>query len=182
MLGPQPALAAAYLNQAGDRLEACDEPVEAAACRKLAGRIGRFPHLRLEKVNLPAGEVGEKMTAAIEVRNLGNAAAERVRFRLGGRLARCVSGELPFPLPPAAREVLEFVDLIPTASGRERLTVNVTCGGECGPAVRADASFEFDVAEPPPIDLRDDVGHREVAGGQGRTDSSGARARHDGDA
>ncbi len=39
---------------------------------------------------------------------------------------------------------------IPTVSGRERLTVSVTCGGDCSTAVRADASFEFDVAEPSP--------------------------------
>ena len=51
-----PALAAAYLNQAADRLEACEEPAEAAACRGLAGRMGRFPHLRLAMANLPAGK------------------------------------------------------------------------------------------------------------------------------
>ena len=100
------------------------------------------------------------MTAAVEVRNLGNAAAEQVRFRLGGRLARSVAGELPGPLAAGASAVLEFEGLIPTASGRERLTVSVTCGGDCSTAVRADASFEFDVAEPPPgaITIRDDAG------------------------
>ncbi len=156
----QPALAAAYLNQAADCLERCDATAEAAACRQQAGRMGRFPHLRLALVNISVAEAGEPMSAAIEVRNLGNAAAEQVRFRLGGRLARSVAGELAFSLPAGAGEVLEFVDLIPTASGRERLTVSVTCGGECGPAVRADASFEFDVAEPPPgaITIRDDAG------------------------
>lgn len=154
----QPALAATYLNQAADRLEACELTAEAAEFRRQAGRMGRFPHLRLAAANLPAGEIGEPMTAAIEVRNLGNAAADGVRFRLGGRLARCVTGVLLFPLGAGSSEVLEFEGLIPTAAGRERLTVSVTCGGECGPAVRADASFEFDVAEPPGIDLRDDAG------------------------
>ena len=160
MLGPQPALAAAYLNQAADRLEACNEPAEAAACRGLAGRMGRFPHLRLALFNIGATEAGEPMTAAIEVRNLGNVTAERVRFRLGGRLARSVTGELPGPLAASASAVLEFEGLIPIASGRERLTISVTCGGDCSAAVRADASFEFDVAEPPPgaIPVEGDAG------------------------
>jgi outer membrane protein assembly factor BamB len=156
----QPALAAAYLNQAADRLEACGEPTEAEACRQLAGRMGRFPHLRLALVNIGATEAGEPMAAAIEVRNLGNAPAEGVRFRLGGRLAHSVAGELPGPLPTGAATVLEFQELIPVAAGRQRLTVSVTCGGERGPAGRADASFEFDVAAPPPgaITVRDDAG------------------------
>lgn len=152
----QPALAAAYLNQAADRLEVCDAPVEATECRKLAARMGRFPHLRLKLTNISVAEAGEKMTAEVEVDNVGNAIAEQVRFRLGGRLARSVAGELPGPLAAGASDVLEFFDLVPTASGRERLTVSVTCGGECGPAVRADASFEFDVAEPPPGAVRVD--------------------------
>jgi len=156
----QPALAAAYLNQAADRLEACAEPTEAEACRQLAGRMGRFPHLRLALVNIGATEAGEPMAVAIELRNLGNAAAEGVRFRLGGRLARSVAGALPDPLPAGAATVLEFQELIPVAAGRQRLTVSVTCGGEGCPAGRADASFEFDVAAPPPgaITVRDDAG------------------------
>lgn len=156
----QPALAAAFLNQAADCLERVDALVDAAACRQQASRMGRFPHLGLALVNLGAGEAGEPMTAAVEVRNQGNAAAERVRFRLGGRLARSVAGELPGPLAAGASAVLEFDGLIPTASGRERLTVSVTCGGDCSTAVRADASFEFDVAEAPPgaITIRDDAG------------------------
>ncbi len=160
VLGPQPALAAAYLNQAADRLEACDEAGEATACRKLAGRMGRFPHLRLALTNIGATEAGEPMTAAIEVRNLGNAASDHVRFRLGGRLARSVAGVFTTPLAAGETRELEFENLIPVASGRQRLAVSVTCGGECGPAVRADASFEFDVAEPPPgaITIRDDAG------------------------
>ncbi len=160
VMGLQPSLAAAYLNRAADHLEACDEPAEAAAYRKLAGRLGRFPHLRLAVANLPAGEAGEPMTAAIEVRNLGNAPAERVYFRLGGRLARSVAGELIGPLAAGAGAVLEFEGLIPTASGRERLTVSVTCQGACSAAVRADASFEFDVAAPKPgaITIEGDAG------------------------
>lgn len=156
----QPALAAAYLNQAADRLEVCEEPAEATECRKLAGRLGRFPHLRLTLVNIGATEAGEPMAAAVEVHNVGNAAADHVRFRLGGRLARSIEDQLPGPLAANARAVLEFENLIPVASGHQRLTVSVTCGGECGPAVRADASFEFDVAEPPPgaITIRDDAG------------------------
>ena len=85
------------------------------------------------------------MTAAVEIRNVGNAPAEGIHFHLGGRLARRIEGSLHGALAPAASAVLEFEGLIPTASGRERLTVSVTCG-----VARADASFEFDVAAPPP--------------------------------
>ncbi len=135
------------------------------------------------------------MTATVEVRNLGNAPAEGVRFRLGGRLARSVAGQLPGPLAPGASAVLEFDGLIPTAAGRERLTVSVTCGGPCSADVRADASFEFDVAEPPPgaVTIRDDacaVIVRVLKGaplpasawaawpGWSRSRSSSVRARH----
>lgn len=156
----QPALAAAYLNQAADRLEACEAQSEAATCRQLAGRMGRFPYLRLKLINIGATEAGEPMTVAFEVRNLGNATAEQVRFHLGGRLARSVTGVLTTPLPPNAGAQLELEGLIPVASGHHRLAVSIMCGDECSPAVRADASFEFDVAEPPPgaITIRDDAG------------------------
>jgi hypothetical protein len=156
----QPALAAAYLNQAADCLERGDAMTEAAACRQQASRMGRFPHLRLKLTNISVAEAGEKMTAEVEVRNMGNAIAERVCFRLGGRLARSVAGVLPSALAAGASAGLEFEGLIPTASGRERLTVSVTCGDDCSAAVRADASFEFDVAEPSPgaITVEGDAG------------------------
>jgi hypothetical protein len=56
--------------------------------------------------------------------------------------------------------VLKFQQLIPVAAGCQRLTVDVTCEGEGSPAGRADASFEFDVAAPPPgaFTVRDDAG------------------------
>lgn len=155
----KPALAAAHLNLAADHFELADETDAARACRQRAGRMGNFPYLKLEAVNLPALEAGEASTIAVRVRNIGNGAARDVQFRLSGQLARCVVGALEQPLAPATEHILEFENLIPTAVGEQWLTVALTYSD--GVQTRqAQARFAVQVAAPPPgaITIQDDTG------------------------
>jgi len=147
---PYPSLAAAHYHHAADHFEMSGKMQEANDCRQRAGRMGRFPYLKIELLNNSLTEAGLAGTAGVAVRNIGNSPAHQVRFRLGGRLAHLVRGDLQQPLLPGSQVEWEFQDLIPIAVGRHPLRILLTYADESGALLQAETSPELDIAPPPP--------------------------------
>jgi len=148
---PYPALAAAHYHRAADHFEMSERnEQEAKDCRQRAGRMGRFPYLKIEIFNNSLTEAGLPGTVGVAVRNIGNSPAHQVRFRIGGRLAHLVRGDLQQPLLPGSQAELEFQELIPIAVGRYPLRILLTYSDESGALLQAETSPELDISPPPP--------------------------------